>query len=104
MEKIVITILGSEVFLYFVKELVTWLKERKKKPSAIENGLMWLLRDKLEYHMVKYLNQGYVTKEQRDFVNHGYSYYKGLGGNGDMAELKEDFDELEVQFKGDKKL
>lgn len=104
MEKIVITILGSEVFLYFVKEFVTWLKEKKKKPSAIENGLMWLLRDKLEYHMTKYLTQGFVTKEQRDFVNHGYAYYKGLGGNGDMEELKEDFDELEVQFSKEKKL
>lgn len=96
---IIIAILGSEVFLYILKEIVTWIKKRSQKPSSMEKGLMWLLRDKLEYHMTKYLQAGFVTKEQRDFVAHGYAYYKELGGNGDMEELKADFDELEVHYK-----
>lgn len=97
-QTIVITILGSEVFLYIIKELVSWLKERMKKPTALENGLMWLLRDRIESLMIKDIERGFVTKEMREFLNHGYAFYEALGGNGDMKKLKADWDDLELHL------
>ena len=93
-----IAVLGSGVLSTLITQIFAWVKERSKKPSALDNALQWLLRDKLEYLMTKALVKGETTLHEKQFIHRGYQYYHALGGNGDMAELIKDFDDLEVKY------
>lgn len=93
-----IAILGSGVLSTLIAQIFAWAKERSRKPTALDNALQWLLRDKLEYLMTKALKSGETTMHEKQFLHRGYQFYHDLGGNGDIAELKKEYDELPIKF------
>jgi len=93
-----IAILGSGVLSTLIGQFFSWCKERKKKPTQIDNALQWLMRDRLEHLMTKALVKGETNLHEKQFIHRGYQYYHDLGGNGDMAELIKDYDSLEVKY------
>ena len=97
-EAIVIAIISSGILSTLLSQLFVYLKERKKKPTAVDNSLQWLMRDRLEHIMTKALQAGQTNLHEKQFIHKGYSYYHDLGGNGDMTDLLREFDELEVKF------
>lgn len=97
-EAIWIAIISSGVLSTLLSQLFLWLKERRKKPTAIDNSLQWLMRDRLEHLMTKALQKGETNLHEKQFIHRGFQYYHDLGGNGDMADLLREFDELEVKF------
>ena len=54
-EGIIIAIISSGLLSTLLSQLFVWLKERRKKPTAIENALQWLMHDRLEHLMTKAL-------------------------------------------------
>ena len=48
--------------------------------------------------MTKALQKGETNLHEKQFIHRGFQYYHDLGGNGDMADLLREFDELEVKF------
>lgn len=97
-EGIIIAIISSGVLSTLLSQFFVWLKERRKKPTAIENALQWLMRDRLEHIMTKALVNGSTTMHEKQFIHKGYKMYHDLGGNGDIADLIKEFDELEVKY------
>lgn len=97
-EGIWIAILTSGVLSTLISHMFAWLKERSKKPTAIDNALQWLMRDRLEHLMTKALTKGETNLHEKQFLHKGYKLYHELGGNGDMADLMKEYDELEIKF------
>lgn len=97
-EVIWVAILGSGVLSTLITQLFAWLKDRKKKPSATDNALQWLMHDKLEFLMTKAIVKGETSMHERSFIHNGYKFYNALGGNGDITDLLHDFDELPVKY------
>ena len=48
--------------------------------------------------MTKALVAGETTMHDKQFIHRGYQFYHDLGGNGDMAELIKEYDELPIKF------
>lgn len=97
-EAIWIAIITSGVLSTLVTQFISWIKERNDKPTQIDNALQWLMRDRLEHIMTKSLVDGSVSLHDKQFVHRGYQFYHDLGGNGDMADLVREYDELEVKY------
>lgn len=93
-----IAILGSGVLSTLIAQIFSWAKERNKKPTALDNALQWLLRDKLEFLMTKALVKGETTLHDKQFIHRGYQFYHDLGGNGDITDLLREFDDLDVKY------
>jgi len=96
--KIIVAFLGSELALEFFKAAVQAYKEKKRKPSAMEEGVRWLLQDKIEYLVTKEIHNGETSRQMKSFLRRGYEIYHELGGNGDMAALMQDYEEIPVKY------
>jgi len=96
---IVVAVLGSQALTQIVNAIIERQKEKRKKPSALESGLMWLLQDRLENLMTREIKEGKTSRSVKSFIHKGYNIYHELGGNGDMASLMEAYDELEVDYE-----
>ena len=97
-DAIIVAILTSGVLSTIIAQLFGWLRERKKKPTALDNALQWLMHDKLEFLMTRALVKGETTIHEKQFIHRGYDFYHALGGNGDIADLLHDFDKLPVKY------
>lgn len=95
---IAVSIIGSQAFLEVVKSVIQARKEKKKKPSSMEEGLRWLLQDKLEYLATREIKNGETTRQMKAFLHRGHDFYHSLGGDGDMRGLFEDYDQLPVRY------
>ena len=74
-------------------------KEEKlnEKQTALENGVVCLLRVKLiEYH-AKYMKLGYITSHALQNWLLMYEAYKALGGNGMVDHMKCEIEELHIE-------
>ena len=91
---VLVAVVGSQAFLEVVKELIY----RKQKPTAMEDGVRWLLQDKLEHLATKEIQKGETTVEMRKFLHQGYATYHELKGNGDMVAVMNDYDSLPVKY------
>ena len=77
--------------------LLCALKERKKDRTALEKGMMLLLRVKLiEYHK-EWTERAYITTHGIQNFLEMYDAYHALGGNGMVTRLKEEIEKLDVK-------
>ena len=95
---IIIAVLGSRAFLKIVDAIVASIKEKRKKPTPLEEGLRWLLQDKLEYLATQEIQRCETTGKMKSFLRRGYEIYHELGGNGDMKTLMEEYEDLPVKY------
>lgn len=69
----------------------------EKRETALENGVVCLLRVKLiEYHG-KYIELGYISSHGLQNWLKMYEAYKSLGGNGMIDHMKVEIEELHIE-------
>lgn len=75
----------------------TKLKAETKKNKALLNAVQSLLRDRLieKYRLFK--TKGEMTILDKENIDHLYTEYKNLGGNGTVKELYEDMGDIEIK-------
>ena len=95
---VVVAVLGSGAVLKIVDAVIASVKEKKKKPSSLEEGLRWLLQDKLEYLATKEIQKGETSPAVKSFLRRGYEIYHGLGGNGDIRAIMESYEKIPVKY------
>lgn len=95
---IAVSIIGSQALLEVVKSAIQARKEKKKKPSDLEQGLRWLLQDKLEYLATREIQRGETTVKMKSFLRRGYEIYHLLDGNGDMRTIMEEYEGVPVKY------
>lgn len=82
-------VLGSGAATAIVSYLVRRKEEKDKKETGENQGIRWLLQDRLEHLARHYLADGVVTYEEMRNWNRGHAiYHEILGGNGDLDNVK----------------
>lgn len=81
--------------------LISYVKSKyskdRKKEIAIENGVQALLRNELVRRYREYKIKGEMTILDRENIEHMYTEYINLGGNGTVKELMDEL--LDVPTK-----
>lgn len=72
-------------------------KEQERKNQAIENGVQALLRNELIKNYREYKIKGEITLLDKENMEHMFTEYFNLGGNGTMKEVHKEF--LEIPIK-----
>ena len=88
---------------YFIRENARLKREKetahKQRETALEDGVVCLLRVKLiEYH-AKYMELGYISSHAYENWMLMYKAYKALGGNGMIDHMKAEIEELHIANK-----
>lgn len=66
---------------------VTYIKLRKKRESALEEGLKCLLRAEIIRNHDKYLDRGYCPIYAKEALKRAYAAYHALRGNDVATQL-----------------
>ena len=66
-------------------------EEQEKKSKAIENGVQALLRNELIKNFREYKIKGEATLLDKENMEHMFTEYFNLGGNGMMEEVHDEF-------------
>lgn len=72
-------------------------EDEKVKRKALEQGVLSLLRGQLIDYHTKYMKSGAISLHGYENWVHMYQAYKGLGGNGMIAHMNEDIEELQMK-------
>ena len=68
--------------------------KRQKEYEALKNGVQSMLRDRLIQSALSYEKQGWVDTNALENIELMYSAYSALGGNGIVAKLYNEMQEL----------
>ena len=102
MEELIIHYIADAV-LMALSGISGWAFRSYKNSQAhdllIEEAVCSLIRSKLLEKMEMCLHGGYCSKEMRDNINHMYSIYIRLGGNGTIPPLREKVMELPLDLE-----
>lgn len=85
-------ILGSIIGIIGTK-----LKAETKKNKALNNAVQSLLRDRLIEKYRQFKSKGQMTILDKENIDHLYTEYRNLGGNGTVEELYEDMEDIEIK-------
>lgn len=66
--------------------------------SALIVAVMLILQDRIDFIAHRAIEIGYVSEKTKKFVKKAHAAYKSLGGNGDLDDVMEDFEELPVKY------
>lgn len=88
-------VIGSGSATAFVTFLLNKRAEKKRIDAAENQGIRWLLQDRLEHLARKYISDGSITYEELKNWNKGHGiYHEALGGNGDLNNVKSALEKL----------
>lgn len=86
------------VFSCLYKRLMKRQKEIKEKQKAIENGVQALLRNELVRRYREYETKGEITILDKENMEHMFTEYKNLGGNGTVAAMYNEILSLPIKI------
>jgi hypothetical protein len=72
-------------------------KEQERKNQAIENGVQALLRNELIKNFREYKIKGEISLLDKENMEHMFTEYFNLGGNGMMQEVHEEFINIPIK-------
>lgn len=72
-------------------------EEQERKNQAIENGVQALLRNELIKNFREYKIKGEITLLDKENMEHMFTEYFNLGGNGMMQEVHEEFINIPIK-------
>lgn len=68
-----------------------------RRESALENGVVCLLRKELIDEHAKYMAKGYISSKALESGLLMYKAYKALGGNGMIDHMEEEIERLPIR-------
>ena len=100
---VITTVLGfvSTMLAYLLqqshKENKRLKEEQKKRASALEDGVVCILRKHLMDEHETWVAKGYITPKALESGLLMYKAYKSLGGNGMIDHMEEEIQELPIK-------
>ena len=92
------------IFSFLFKKIIKRQEEEKKKREeeekkrkALENGVQALLRNELIKNFREYKIQNEVTLLDKENMDHMFTEYFNLGGNGMMQEVYDEFNKIPIK-------
>lgn len=98
---IIAAILGSGAFATLVSQFFVWLNKREEKKSGVAEGMRLILKDRLRFLCVHYIDQGWIYQDElEDLIIMHDCYHDKLNGNGYLDTLMSKVKALEVRGVG----
>lgn len=76
---------------------ITYLKMRRRRESALENGVQCLLRAEIIRNHDKYIDRKYCPIYAKEALRRAYTAYHALGGNDIATRLYDEVMELPTE-------
>ena len=93
--QIVITIFGS---VLASSGLWTYITKKSEQKDVKTNMLIGLAHDRILYLGMKYIERGFITKDEyENLYEYLYKPYKEMGGNGSAKHIMEEVDNLQIK-------
>jgi hypothetical protein len=90
---------GISSFVVFTyKRIKDRFKKQDEKREAIEKGVQALLRNELIQRFREYKLAGEMTLLDKENMDHMFTEYFNLGGNGMMQEVYLEFKEIPIKI------
>jgi hypothetical protein len=90
---------GISSFVVFTyKRIKDRFKKQDEKREAIEKGVQALLRNELIQRFREYKLAGEMTLLDKENMDHMFTEYFNLGGNGMMQEVYTEFKEIPIKI------
>ena len=85
---IIVAIIGSGLLSTIVNRLFSAIDKRQEQKSGVTHGIRLVLKDRLRFLCVRYIEQGWIYEDELDDLVAMHScYHEVLGGNGYLDEL-----------------
>ena len=94
--EVLLTGISSFVILTY-KKIKDRFKRQDEKREAIEKGVQALLRNELIQRFREYKLAGEMTLLDKENMEHMFTEYFNLGGNGMMQEVYTEFKEIPIK-------
>ncbi len=95
--EVLFTLLCS-VFVFLFKCLFKKLKDNKERQKAVEAGLQALLRNELIRRYREYETKGEISILDKENMEHMFTEYENLGGNGTVAQMYKEMLNLPIKI------
>lgn len=90
---------GISSFVVFTyRKIKNRFKDQDKKREAIEKGVQALLRNELIQRFREYKLAGEMTLLDKENMDHMFTEYFNLGGNGMMQEVYLEFKDIPIKI------
>lgn len=90
-------------FCGIIAGLMAWLWKKigkiKKDNEGMHNGLLALLRDRINQSCQYHLSAKSISARDREVLDAMFQSYFDMGGNGVVKHLKAEIDELPTSFE-----
>lgn len=95
------TIIVAIIASGFFNTLLGYIVSAKEKKSGINQSLRLLMKDRLRFLCVHYINQGWIYEDElEDIIAMHKCYHDDLNGNGFLDKLMEKVTSLEIRGTG----
>ena len=85
---IIVAIIGSGLLSTIVNRIFSALDRRREQKSGVTHGIRLVLKDRLRFLCVRYIEQGWIYEDElEDLISMHSCYHEVLGGNGYLDEL-----------------
>lgn len=99
--EIIIAIIGSGVLTTIINQICNAINRRAEEKNGITHGVRLVLKDRLRFLCVKYIEQGWIYEDElEDLVAMHNCYHDTLHGNGYLNELMGRVKSLEIKGIG----
>ena len=95
--EVLLTGISSFVILTY-KKIKDRFRRQDEKREAIEKGVQALLRNELIQRFREYKLAGEMTLLDKENLEHMFTEYFNLGGNGMMHDIYEEFKEIPIKI------
>lgn len=80
--------------------LLNIIQNKSKQQDALVKLMLGLGHEKIIENGLKYIERGYVTKDEyEDLIHYLYNPYKELGGNGTVEKIMDSVKKLPIKEK-----
>lgn len=95
--QIVIAILGSGVLSTIISGLFMLASQKKKKSSALEDGVQKLLYERIKFLARRFIAESEISGEDLEDLIAMHESYHNLGGNGFLDKLMQQVKSLPIK-------
>jgi hypothetical protein len=86
------------IFAFLFKRLFKRIKENRERQNAVEAGLQALLRNELIKSYREYEAKGEISILDKENMEHMFTEYENLGGNGTVAQMFKEILSLPIKI------
>ena len=98
---IIVAIISSGVLNTLITYSISAHEKKKNADSGIQESLRLMMKDRLRFLCVHYIEQGWIYEDElEDIITMHSCYHDDLNGNGFLNKLMSKVNELEVRGIG----